>query len=67
VEYDEKDKSGKVSKYWGWCKGQIMAYRKNAGYLVKFADIIDTNGNVAEGWSDWIEDLKSNDVRLIDK
>ena len=44
-----------------------MAYRKNAGYLVKFADIIDTNGNVAEGWSDWIEDLKSNDVRLIDK
>ncbi|CAB4013002.1 Hypothetical predicted protein, partial [Paramuricea clavata] len=61
VEYDEKDKSGKVTKYWGWCKGQIMAYRKNAGYLVKFADIIDTNGNVAEGWSDWIEDLKSND------
>ena len=31
VEYDEKDKSGKVTKYWGWCKGQIMAYRKNAG------------------------------------
>jgi hypothetical protein len=41
VEYDEKDKSGKVTKYWGWCKGQIMAYRKNAGYLVKFADIIE--------------------------
>ena len=24
-KYDENDKSGKVKKYWGWCKGQIVA------------------------------------------
>ena len=63
----EKDRTGKVTKYWGWCKGQIVAYRRNAGYLVKFKDIIDTNGTVIEGWSDWIEDLNSDDVRLFVK
>ena len=65
VEYDEKDKSGDVTKYWGWCKGQIVAYRKHEGYLVNFADRIDSNGRVIEGWSDWIEDLNSKDVRLL--
>ena len=65
VEYDEKDKSGDVTKYWGWCKGQIMAYRKHEGYLVNFADRTDSNGRVIEGWSDWIEDLNSKDVRLL--
>ncbi|PFX32199.1 ATP-dependent DNA helicase RecQ [Stylophora pistillata] len=49
VEYDEKDKSGKVTKYWGWCKGQIVAYRKHEGYLVNFADRINSDGNVIEG------------------
>ena len=65
VEYDEKDKSGDVTKYWGWCKGQIVAYRKHEGYLVNFADRTDSNGRVIEGWSDWIEDLNSKDVRLL--
>ena len=65
VEYDEKDKSGDVTKFWGWCKGQIVAYRKHEGYLVNFADRIDSNGRVIEGWSDWIEDLNSKDVRLL--
>ena len=65
VEYDEKDKSGDVTNYWGWCKGQIVAYRKHEGYLVNFADRIDSNGRVIEGWSDWIEDLNSKDVRLL--
>ena len=65
VEYDEKDKSGDVTKYWGWCKGQILAYRKHEGYLVNFADRIDSNGRVIEGWSDWIEDLNSKDVCLL--
>ena len=31
VEYDEKDNTGKVTKYWRWCKGQIVAYRKQKG------------------------------------
>ena len=57
VEYDKKDKSGDITKYWGWCKGQIVAYRKHEGYLVNFADRIDSNGRVIAGWSDWIEDL----------
>ena len=66
VEYDEKNKSGKVTKYWGWCKGQIVAYRKHEGYLVKFEDRIEDDGTVVAGWSDWIEDLNSKDVRLLD-
>ena len=66
VEYDEKDKSGNVKKYWGWCKGQIVAYRKHDGYLVKFEDRTGDDGKVVAGWSDWIEDLNSKDVRLLD-
>ena len=65
VECDEKDKSGDVIKYWGWYKGQIVASRKHEGYLVNFSDRIDSNGRVIEGWSDWIEDLISKDVRLL--
>ena len=64
-EYDERDKSGDVKKYWGWCKGQMVAYRKHVGYLVNFADRTDSNGRVIEGWSDWIKDLNSKDVRLL--
>ena len=66
VEYAEKDKSAKVTKYWGWCKGQIVAYRKHEGYLIKFEDKTDDDGKVVAGWSDWIEDLNSKDVRLLD-
>ena len=58
--------SGKVTKYWGWCKGQIVAYRKHDGYLIKFDDRIAEDGTVVAGWSDWIEDLNSKDVRLLD-
>ena len=65
VEDDERDKSGDVKKYWRWCKGQMVAYRKHVGYLVNFADRTDSNGRVIEGWSDWIKDLNSKDVRLL--
>ena len=49
----------------GWRKGQIVAYSKYEGYLVNFADLIDSNGRVIEGWSEWIEDLNGKDVRLL--
>ena len=55
-----------MTKYWGWCKGQIVAYRKHEGYLVKFEDRIEDDGTVVAGWSDWIEDLNSKDVSLLD-
>ena len=42
-----------------------MAYRKHEGYLVNFANRIDRNGRVIEGWSDWKEDLNGKDVRLL--
>ena len=44
-----------------------MAYKKQEGYLVKFADRIDSDGTVVEGCSDWIEDLNSKDVRPLDQ
>lgn len=44
-----------------------MAYRKHEGYLVKFKDRIDDDGTVVAGWSDWIQDLNSKDVRLLDQ
>ena len=66
VEYDEKNKSGKATKYWGWYKGQIVAYQKHEGYLVKFEDRIEDDGTVVAGWSDWIADLNSKDIRLLD-
>lgn len=67
VEHEKKDKSGKVTKYSGWCKGQIVAYRKHEGCLVKFEDRIADDGTVVAGWSDWIPDLNSKDVRLLDQ
>ena len=45
-----------------WREGQI---RKHEGYLVNFADRIDSYRRVIERWSDWIGDLKSKDVRLL--
>lgn len=65
-DYDVKDKSGKVTKYGGWCKGQIVAYRKHEGYLVKFEDRNADDGTVAAGWSEGIADLNSKDVRVLD-
>ena len=67
VEYDEKDSAGNVTKYWGWCTGIIVAYRRQDGYLVQFNDFQDSEGNVVEGWADWIEDLNSKDVHLLDQ
>lgn len=43
-----------------------MAYRKHEGYLAKFEDKTGDDGKVVAGWSDWIEDLNSKDVRLLD-
>ena len=66
VEYQEKNKSEKETNYLGWFRGQIVAYRRQEGYLVKFEDRCDSSGKVVEGWSDWIADLNSKDVRLLD-
>ena len=67
VEYDEKDSAGNATKYWGWCTGIIVAYRRQDGYLVQFKDFQDSEGNVVEGWADWIEDLNIKDVHLLDQ
>ena len=65
MEYDKKDKSGKVTEYWRQCKRQIVAYRKQEGYLIKFEDRIPmTEQSLLAGWSDWITDLHSRDVCL---
>lgn len=43
-----------------------MVYRKYEGYLIKFDDIIVEDGIIVVGWFDWIEDLNSKDVCLLD-
>lgn len=35
--------------------------------IVKFEDRIADDGTVVAGWSDWIPDLNSKDVRLLDQ
>lgn len=65
VEYAEKDQNCKITKYWGWCEGTIIAYSKKEGYLVTFDDRCDPKTKEkVDGWTDWIEDLNSGDVRL---
>jgi len=53
--------------HWGCCKEKIVAYRKQEGNLVKFDDRSDpdTNDVIAE-WYDWIENINSSDVRLLE-
>lgn len=43
----------------------IIAYSKKEGYLVTFDDRCDPETKKkVDGWTDWIEDLNSGDVRL---
>ena len=61
LKVDYKDEEG---EYLGWFAGTIAAYNKRQGFFINF-DAATVNGQKYEKWSDWLEELDSDDVILF--
>ncbi|XP_031557429.1 uncharacterized protein LOC116294047 [Actinia tenebrosa] len=62
VEYQEMN--GGVMKYMGWFDGTIAAFNRRDGYFIEFQDS-EKDGKVIKGWTEWLGDIESNDVKLL--
>ncbi len=63
IEYEEAGKSGTVQNLC-WFEGTITAYNRREGYFIEF-DATKRRGSKVAEWSDWIEDLDTDDVRIL--
>jgi hypothetical protein len=64
VEYQEESTDGQRMIYLGWFEGEIMAFNRRDGYFVQFDDK-EIDGRTIKGWSEWIERIDTEDVKVI--
>ena len=64
VEYQEQNSGRTSMDYMGWFEGTVVSYNRRKGYFVQFHDQ-DINGKKIPSWSDWLEDLYTDDVVIL--
>ena len=52
-------------QYMGWFKGKIVAYNRRQGYFVEYEEKDWEDRKTIPQWSDWLEDLDTNDVKIM--
>ena len=52
-------------QYMGWFEGKIVAYNRRQGYFVEY-DEKEVDGKRIPPWSDWLEGLNTNDVKILE-